>query len=41
MMRCCCCGKETKFLVSCKGYKTVIHLCCVDCLHKKKKVVKS
>lgn len=41
MMHCEVCGKESKFLVSCKGFKTKLKLCCVDCLHKTKKVAKS
>lgn len=39
-MHCELCGKESKFLVSYAGLKTKVKLCCVDCLHKKKKVAK-
>ena len=39
-MRCSICGRETRYLVSCKGLKTKIKLCCKDCLHKKKTVAK-
>lgn len=41
MLRCDICGKETDFLVSVKGLKTKFKLACLDCLYKKKKVVKS
>ena len=40
MMRCSICGKETRILVSYAGLKTKVKLCCVECLHKKKKVAK-
>ena len=41
MLRCEICGKETRFLVSVAGLKTKFKLACIDCAHKKKKVVKS
>ena len=40
MMKCELCGNECHFLVSYAGLKTKVKLCCVDCLHKKKKVAK-
>lgn len=40
-MYCDICGKNVRFLISYAGLKTKVKLCCVDCLHKKKNVVKS